>query len=976
MRTAVPAGLTNARHTDREGWRGSRLLSSMERQQSPLGGLADSADFGAPESEAPADSELVNGLSTAEETPAGAAGKHAGPEFPASQALPPRPPEAPATTPQARASEAGKPQAKAQRRAKLSHAKLLKSQSELFQLSATGESLETVLDQLALMSENFLGPAYCSVHLIEPDTANLKQLAAPNLPDGLRAALDDVPIDHHEFPFAAAICRGTLVDAHDFSSRRKWQKIARLGADLGLKGCWAQPIMSSEGEVLGSVSLYFLEPLQPSEDDIELLEAIAALAAFLIRHDWNERSLKRADERLASLAKTIPGIVYQRLVTPEGDIRYTYISEGVKDLFGVTPQEILRDSRALFDCHGPEYRATFRKRLLEASRELKMWDVEAQIITRDGEEKWTHAIARPHRQPDGSVLWDGIILDASRIKKAEIAAAAASARTRKIIVESLSEGIILFDPDDRLVVCNSRYQELYSGLEDIIKPGAQYQDIARAELRLLDEGASEQTLERRLIERLAQHELPESKHERQWPDGRWIMISEHRTSDGGTVILYTEVTDMKRREEELQRARSLAETANLQLESTNLQLDIALEHMAQGLSVFDADQRLVLCNHQYAKIFGLPPELTQPGVSMRAQMDHSFGNDGDPDPWSQGLIEERLERAGRRTEGTYQLHLLDGSIIEVMHRPLDNGGAVETFADVTETARTQEALRESEDRMRGQLEELLENRERMEQQSEELKKLAEGLAWAVEEAEAANRAKSEFLAKMSHELRTPLNAVIGFSEAMKNQIFGPIGNARYTSYITNICDSGMHLLGLINDLLDLSKVEAGGFSLQDETVEIPFLFQNCVSLIEERAERAGQTLEIDCPSGLPPIRADVMRLKQILLNLLSNSVKYTPEGGRISMTAALTQDGRLELSVTDTGIGISDDHLPVVMQPFRQVENAMCRNHEGTGLGLPLAKALVELHDGWLEIESEEGRGTTARVLLPASRVITDQNAA
>ncbi len=848
-------------------------------------------------------------------------------------------------------------------------AQLLRRQGALFRLAAQGEDLETVVEELALTCEAALRPARCAVHLLDPVSANLRQVAAPGLPAGLRVSLREIPIDSLDYPFAMAVCRDKLVAAEDLGQDRRWQALARLVGPEGLVACWAHPIRDSKGKVLGAISLFFEAARQPGPEELSFIEALADLAAFLIHQDSNERSLRRADERLDTLAGTIPGVVYQRLVTPEGNIRYTYISEGVKDLFGVTPQEILANPDALFDLHGPAYKATFRERLLKASRELTLWDVEAQIITRDGEEKWTHAIARPHRRADGAVVWDGVILDASRIKEAERAASAASARTRRIIVESLSQGLILFDSEDRLVICNARYLELYPGIEHVAQPGAGYPEVARSELEHLDLNAEPGTVDRRLEARLAKHRSPAHQVERQWPDGRWILIDEHRTPDGSTLCLYTEVTDLKRREAELERTRGAAETANLKLESINTQLDIALAQMAQGLCVFDAEQKLVLCNRHYGELFGLPEELIEPGVSIRAQIEHSFGRGAKSEGWRQGLIEERLQQAGRRSESSYLLDLPDGRVIEVMHRPLDDGGAVETFTDVTEKAATQQALRDSQDRLRGQLAELMENRERLEQQREELRKLAEGLAWAVEEAEAANRAKSEFLAKMSHELRTPLNAVIGFSEAMKAKIFGPIGNARYQGYIDNICDSGTHLLGLINDLLDLSKVEAGGFSLTEEILETATLFEVCERLMQERAEYAGQHLEVRCPPDLPRFRADGMRLKQVLLNLLSNAIKYTPEGGRVTMAAALLDDGGLELTVADTGIGISPAQLPLVMQPFRQAENAMCRGHEGTGLGLPLAKALVELHGGSLVIESEPGQGTLARIQLPASCV-------
>jgi PAS domain S-box-containing protein len=252
----------------------------------------------------------------------------------------------------------------------------------------------------------------------------------------------------------------------------------------------------------------------------------------------------------------------------------------------------------------------------------------------------------------------------------------------------------------------------------------------------------------------------------------------------------------------------------------------------------------------------------------------------------------------------------------------------------------------------------------------ELRKREVGLRVAKEMAEMASRAKTEFLANMSHELRTPLNAIIGFAEVMHMELLGSIGNQQYRGYVGDIHDSARHLLGLINDILDVAKIEAGRVELSESTTQVRAIFDAVARLIRERSVRAEVRLEMVVAPDLPPLVADERKLKQILINLLSNAVKFTPAGGAIRMAAALDPaSGDLVITVADTGIGIAPADIARVMEPFGQVDNPINRKYRGTGLGLPLTKGLVELHGGSFQLESAPGVGTTVTIRLPAHRL-------
>jgi signal transduction histidine kinase len=246
------------------------------------------------------------------------------------------------------------------------------------------------------------------------------------------------------------------------------------------------------------------------------------------------------------------------------------------------------------------------------------------------------------------------------------------------------------------------------------------------------------------------------------------------------------------------------------------------------------------------------------------------------------------------------------------------------------------------------------------------------LAVARDTAIAANKTKTEFLANMSHELRTPLNAVIGFAALMKEQTFGPLANPTYSEYVVHIHSSGEHLLALINDILDISKIEAGKFELSEETVDVREVLSGCLTFVHDRAVKSGLQLVENIPHDLARLRGDSTKLRQIFANLLSNAVKFTPAGGTVSLAAGHDEHGALRIAVRDTGIGIAREHLAKVLEPFGQVDSSYTRRVGGTGLGLPLAKSLVELHGGVLLLNSKLGSGTEVVVTLPRSRVVLD----
>jgi len=250
------------------------------------------------------------------------------------------------------------------------------------------------------------------------------------------------------------------------------------------------------------------------------------------------------------------------------------------------------------------------------------------------------------------------------------------------------------------------------------------------------------------------------------------------------------------------------------------------------------------------------------------------------------------------------------------------------------------------------------------------KRIEREIKAAKEDAELASRAKSSFLAIMSHELRTPLNAIIGFSEIMDMKMFGPVGGEQYRDYVKDIHESGKHLLSMINDILDLSKIEAGKMDIREESVSLIQLSKDACSLIRDKARNKDIEIIYDFPDDLPEVLVDHRMIKQVLLNLLSNALKFMEKNGKVTLKAKQSENGGIVFSVIDTGIGMTAGEIELALTPFTQIEGSFVRKYDGTGLGLPLAKSLIELHGGVMKIESTPGSGTKASLYFPPERTL------
>jgi signal transduction histidine kinase len=241
---------------------------------------------------------------------------------------------------------------------------------------------------------------------------------------------------------------------------------------------------------------------------------------------------------------------------------------------------------------------------------------------------------------------------------------------------------------------------------------------------------------------------------------------------------------------------------------------------------------------------------------------------------------------------------------------------------------------------------------------------------AKEKAEISDRTKSTFLANMSHELRTPLNAIIGFSDIISGEMYGPLGNLKYGEYVQDINDSGIHLLEVISDILDLSKIETGQSELHEKNTDVSRMVGSCLTLVKDRAQEEGVAIEFDVATDLQALFVDERKLKQILINLLSNAIKFRPSGGSVTINAWAREDDGFVLTVANTGIGIDLADIPSALSPFQQIDGELNRKYEDTGLGLPLAKSLAELHGGSLDLQSMVDVGTTVTVRFPTKRIV------
>jgi two-component system cell cycle sensor histidine kinase PleC len=382
--------------------------------------------------------------------------------------------------------------------------------------------------------------------------------------------------------------------------------------------------------------------------------------------------------------------------------------------------------------------------------------------------------------------------------------------------------------------------------------------------------------------------------------------------------------------------------------AADMRLRDAIETIPEAFVLWDADNRLVLCNSNFQELHNLPDEAIAVGASYEAVV--AAG--------TQPVVRNKVPTAGPTIPGarTFEAQLEDGRWLHISERRTKDGGYVSVGTDITALKTHEEKLVESEQRLMATVADLRASQQR-------LAELAEKYAVEKTRAEEASQAKSKFLANMSHELRTPLNAIIGFSEIMESGMFGPLGADKYQEYCSDIRGSGQYLLEVINDVLDMAKIEAGRIRLEPEHLALDPLLAEAMRVVSGRAEEKQVTLAAEIAPGLT-LDADRRALKQIALNLLSNAVKFTPETGRVVMRGKAVKDCLL-LGFADTGIGIARDALTRLGRPFEQVEGQLTKSHHGSGLGLAIAKSLVELHGGRMRIRSQLGRGTVVMVWLP-----------
>jgi len=568
----------------------------------------------------------------------------------------------------------------------------------------------------------------------------------------------------------------------------------------------------------------------------------------------------------------------------------------------------------IFEFVHPDYRDAGKQRvreILDSHQPAPFMD--AIFYRLDGSEVWVETSGR-RIEVEGDVCTQVVVRDITERRRSTILLQEA--------INSISEGFALYDADDRLVLFNERYVDFYDKVADIFQAGTSYREMLQVAAErgqfIAAVGREDEWVE----DRLQSHLDPEGPIEMELANGRWVRITETKMPSGGVAGLRIDITAEKR--------------AQIALRESEARLSGMLSISPDAIIACDRYYKIILFNEGAERLFGyskdealgrsvgmlLPPEFRDQHhehMAVFAEM-----------PQTSLTIPDRGGIFGLKKSGA--VFPAEASVTKL-----------EIGDDLTFTV----MLRDTTERQRVEAD----------------------LQTAREDAETANSAKSEFLANMSHELRTPLNAIAGFSQVLLSDIAGPM-NEKQREYVGDVQSSSQHLLSLINDILDISKIEAGQQELNDEAFDLVGELDSAVRMFKEKAHTSGIKLEITASPELPWIKADQRLVHQMIINLLSNATKFTPSGGKVEITAHEDDGGGLTVAINDTGVGMSKTDIPVAMSNFGQLKNQINGAGEGTGLGLPLVRNMIELHGGHLELTSRPGAGTSVSIGFPKDRVV------
>jgi len=654
------------------------------------------------------------------------------------------------------------------------------------------------------------------------------------------------------------------------------------------------------------------EALKEARLDLErrVEERTIALSLEIDERRKTQEELAERNRLFDLLAKNLPSVFW--VCTPDLS-KMIYVSPAYEKIWGQSCESLYAAPKSFTAVIHPDDLPRVLETLSTADPK-NGWDLEYRIGTPDGGLRWIHDRGLPVMAGNEVLFMTGMASDITRRREAQIALRKSEERFRNFF-ENSSYSMAIADMDGNWLMVNETFANLLGYTPEELKA------ISHRDLTHPDDVAEDIAWLKRVIRGADEPLIREKRYIHKNGEAVWVDITVNiaRDDHGYPVYIYGLIGDATARKKAEERLEDFADSASDRFWEMDAELRFTMNTRRSDSTAYPPPESVI--GKKRWEIVGVDPE-TDPhwGEHKRIMEAHLPFRSFDFETIDENGISAFWSTSGNPVFG-------------------ENGlfkGYRGTAADVTKTKRAQIEMIQ-----------------------------------ARKEAEAANVAKSEFLASMSHELRTPLNAIIGFSDTIRRQVFGELGHDKYVEYISDINRSGAHLLELINDILDVSAVEAGKVELRNDEFEVGLAIKETVRLVETRAKENGVALHIDVDEGLPRFLADQRRVLQILLNLLSNALKFTEKGGEVSTSAQLNDHGDLVIVVFDTGIGMDAEGLQKAIEPFGQVDSTLSRKYEGTGLGLPLTKSLTEMHGGTFKIESTVGEGTKVTLVFPKARLVS-----